>query len=617
MRRLNEFLLMILDAVLLSISYWFALLVRFDGSIPVHVAKQYSLYLGLAVLIKLAVLIFFDIYRILWRYAGTREYFRIFFAATISNFLVSALIIALRLGMPRSIFPMVMILDIFLLSALRLSPRMLHEIKFLRSGGSRIRVMILGAGEAGVMVLRELRRMKAQNYEPVCFIDDDQTKWGRSINGIRVVGGRDDIRASVKKYGIDEIIFAIPSLPLADRRAYLKHASQSKAQVKTIPGIYELIEEKVSISALRQVDITDLLGRDPIVLDTSSLEYFLSGKRIMITGAGGSIGSELVRQIMEYKPGELILLDIYENNLYDLQMELSRHWPNVAIRVVIDSVRNEERMSMQFEKLKPEIVFHAAAHKHVPLMESNPQAAVLNNVFGTFNVIKASHENKVEKFILISTDKAVNPTNIMGATKRLSEMIAQAFNEFSSTEFVAVRFGNVLGSNGSVIPLFQKQIAEGGPVTVTHPDITRYFMTIPEAAQLVLQAGSFARGGEIFILDMGQPVKIADLARDLIRLSGFHADKDIKIKYVGLRPGEKLYEELLLDKTKAKETRHSKIFIEPTEHFSIHELMDDLNVLSEITDSNNRRELYEQLMKMVPTFHPREYDDDYYRTGQN
>lgn len=615
MQRFNRVLFLVFDGFLMSLSYWFALLLRFEGKIPPQAAKHYFLYLAIAVVVKLVVLILFDVYRILWRYAGAREYFRIFFAASISNIIASMLFLMLDLGIPRSIYPLVLILDIFLISIPRLSPRMYQEIKFLKLGGIRKRVMILGAGEAGVLVLQELRRMRDQGYEPVCFIDDDVTKWGRSINGIRVVGGRDDIGNSVKKYGIDEIIFAIPSLPLQDRRIYLKHASQSKAQVKTIPGIFELIEEKVSISELRHVDITDLLGRDPVVLDTSSLEHFLSGKRILITGAGGSIGSELVRQILEYKPGELILLDIYENNLYDLQMELNRHWPNIAIRTVIDSVRNEERMTMQMERLKPEIVFHAAAHKHVPLMESNPQAAVLNNVFGTYNVIKASHENKVEKFILISTDKAVNPTNIMGATKRLSEMIAQAFNEISDTEFVAVRFGNVLGSNGSVIPLFQKQIAEGGPVTVTHPEITRYFMTIPEAAQLVLQAGSFARGGEIFILDMGEPVKIADLAKDLIRLSGYHANKDIMIKFVGLRPGEKLYEELLLDKTKAKETRHSKIFIEPTEHFSIHELDHNLDILAEITESNNRRELYEHMMKLVPTFHPREYDDDYYSTG--
>lgn len=615
MRRFNGVLLLITDGILMSLSYCFALLLRFEGKIPPQAAKHYFLYLAVAVMVKLVILILFDVYRILWRYAGTREYFRIFFASAISNIATSMLFLMLDIGIPRSIYPLVLILDIFLVSIPRLSPRMYQEIKFLKLGGNRKRVMILGAGEAGVLVLQELRRMRDQGYEPVCFIDDDKTKWGRSINGIRIVGGRDDIGISVKKYGIDEIIFAIPSLPIQDRRIYLKHASQSKAQVKTIPGIFELIEEKVSISELRQVDITDLLGRDPVVLNTSSLEHFLSGKRVMITGAGGSIGSELVRQILQFKPGELILLDIYENNLYDLQMELSRHWPNIAIRAVIDSVRNEERMSMQMERLKPEIVFHAAAHKHVPLMESNPQAAVLNNVFGTYNVIKASHENKVEKFILISTDKAVNPTNIMGATKRLSEMIAQAFNEISDTEFVAVRFGNVLGSNGSVIPLFQKQIAEGGPVTVTHPEITRYFMTIPEAAQLVLQAGSFARGGEIFILDMGDPVKIADLAKDLIRLSGYHANKDIMIKYVGLRPGEKLYEELLLDKTKAKETRHSKIFIEPTEHFSIHELDHNLDVLAEITESNNRRELYEHMMKIVPTFHPREYDDDYYSAG--
>ncbi len=611
MRRLNVLIQVSVDHILLLFSYWFALLIRFEGNIPAQALKRYLVYFEIAIIVKLALLLLFDIYRILWRYAGAREYLRILFATFISNALITVVLLAMNLGIPRSIFPLVLIFDVFLLSFPRLSPRIYQEIRFLRLGGKRKRVMILGAGEAGVMVLKELRRMKGQAYDPVCFIDDDRSKWGRMVNGLRVVGGRQDIRLNVSKYGIDEIIFAIPSLPLPDKREYIKHASQSKAEVKTIPGIFELIEEKVSISELRHVDITDLLGRDPVILDTSSLKSFLSGKRILITGAGGSIGSELVRQILEFYPGELILLDIYENNLYDLEMDIKRNWPYAPIRIVIDSVRSSERMSLQMERLKPEIVFHAAAHKHVPLMETNPQAAVLNNVFGTYNVAKAAHENKVEKFIFISTDKAVNPTNIMGATKRLGEMIVQAFNGVSATEYGAVRFGNVLGSSGSVIPLFQKQIAEGGPVTVTHKDITRYFMTIPEAAQLVLQAGSYAKGGEIFVLDMGKPVKIADLARDLIRLSGFHADKDIMITYTGLRPGEKLYEELLLDKTRAKETRHKKIFIEPSEHFSLEEMEVKLETLMKTVRSNNRRALYEYMMELVPSFHPKEYVHDY------
>lgn len=607
MRRVQEVLLLLLDSALLTLSYWIALMIRFESVFPMREIRLYYRYIIIAIIIKLIVLIAFDIYRFLLRHAGLREYFRITLAIYIANMAASVFLLTAGARFPRSVFAIVLILDVFLLALPRLAPRVYQEIRFSRLNKNRIRVMILGAGEAGVLVLQELRRMKEHAYEPVCFIDDDSSKWGKSINGIRIVGGRDDIVSNVKKYGIQQIIFAIPSLPLADRRVFLKHASQSKAQVKTIPGIYELIEEKVSVSELRPVDITDLLGREPVVLDTSSLMHFLSGKRILITGAGGSIGSELVRQILEYKPGELILLDIYENNLYDVQMDISRNWPNTPLRSVIDSVRNAERMAFQMERLKPEIVFHAAAHKHVPLMEANPQAAVINNVFGTYNVAKAAHENGVEKFILISTDKAVNPTNIMGATKRLGEMIIQAFNEVSTTEFGAVRFGNVLGSNGSVIPLFQKQIAEGGPVTVTDPEITRYFMTIPEAAQLVLQAGSYAKGGEIFVLDMGDPVKIADLARDLIRLSGFHADKDIKIKYSGLRPGEKLYEELLLDKSTAKETRNKKIFIEPSEHFPLQELERKLDVLMEIVQKNHRRELYEYMMELVPSFQSKEY----------
>lgn len=421
--------------------------------------------------------------------------------------------------------------------------------------------MIIGAGEAGNALIKEIVTSNYSTMVIRCIIDDDKQKWGQFIQGIKVVGGRDKIIESADLYDIDEIFVAIPSAPPTVIRDILSICKETNCKLRSLPGMYQLVNGEVSVSKLRDVEVEDLLGREPIRVDLDSILSYVQNKVVMVTGGGGSIGSELCRQIASHKPAQLIIVDIYENNAYDIQQELIIKYPELKLTVLIASVRNTKRINHIFETYKPDIVYHAAAHKHVPLMEVSPNEAIKNNVFGTWKTAQAAALNGAKKFVMISTDKAVNPTNIMGASKRICEMIVQTFNKHYDTEFVAVRFGNVLGSNGSVIPLFKRQIEAGGPVTVTHPDIIRYFMTIPEAVSLVLQAGAYARGGEIFILDMGEPVKILDLAKNLIRLSGYKLGEDIQIEFTGLRPGEKLYEELLMDEEGMQDTENKLIHI--------------------------------------------------------
>ena len=411
------------------------------------------------------------------------------------------------------------------------------------------------------MIIKELKSSRYLNQRVVCVIDDNPSKKGKYIHGIRIIGGRDMIQQAAKKYDAEEIILAIPSASTKDTRDILRICNLTECKLKILPGMYQLINDEVGVSNLREVSIEDLLGRDTINIDLESVGQYVSNKRILVTGGGGSIGSELCRQIASHQPKQLIIVDIYENNAYEIQQELIRKYPQLNLVVLIASVRNTERIDAIFEKYRPNIVYHAAAHKHVPLMEVSPNEAIKNNVFGTYRTAQAADKYGAEKFVLISTDKAVNPTNVMGASKRMCEMVIQMMNRQSKTNFVAVRFGNVLGSNGSVIPLFKKQIAEGGPVTVTDPNIIRYFMTIPEAVSLVLQAGAYARGGEIFVLDMGEPVKIVDLATNLIKLSGYKPGEDIEIKFTGLRPGEKMYEELLMSEEGLKKTANKMIYI--------------------------------------------------------
>ena len=462
--------------------------------------------------------------------------------------------------------------------------------------------MVVGAGEAANAIIKEIVNSNFSAMVIRCIIDDDKGKWGRYIQGIKVAGGRDKIVECADIYNIDEIIVAMPSTSRAELKNVLEICKETNCKLRSLPGMYQLVNGEVSVSKLRDVEVEDLLGREPISVDMDSILGYVQGKKVLVTGGGGSIGSELCRQIAQHKPKQLIILDIYENNVYDVQQELKMKHPNLDLVVLIASVRNTNRMNWIFSNYKPDIVYHAAAHKHVPLMEDSPTEAIKNNVFGTFKTAQAAAMTGAKRFVMISTDKAVNPTNIMGASKRMCEMIIQIFNKHYDTEFVAVRFGNVLGSNGSVIPLFKKQIAKGGPVTVTHPDIIRYFMTIPEAVSLVLQAGAYAKGGEIFILDMGEPVRILDLARNLIRLSGYRVDEDIKIEFTGLRPGEKLYEELLMDEEGMHDTANRMIHIgrpievDEQEFFvQLKELKDECQI-----ESSDIRPL---IQKIVPTYH--------------
>jgi FlaA1/EpsC-like NDP-sugar epimerase len=471
------------------------------------------------------------------------------------------------------------------------------------------RIMVIGAGDAGNMIIREMKTNQKLHANVVCIIDDDKQIKGLSIQGAKIVGGRDMIIESVKKYGIDEIIIAIPSAPGLERKKIYDICKETKCTLKTIPGMYQLINNEVKLSDLKEVEIEDILGRDIVDINTQEIMGYVSNKVVMVTGGGGSIGSELCRQIAEHKPAMLIILDVYENSTYEIQLELKKKYRDLDLVVIIASINDANRINKILNQYKPNIIFHAAAHKHVPLMEGNPNEAVKNNVFGTLTMADAADKAGVDKFIMISTDKAVRPTNIMGATKRMCEMIIQAYDKRSKTDFVAVRFGNVLGSNGSVIPLFRKQIAEGGPVTVTDRNITRFFMTIPEAVALVLQAGYYAKGGEIFVLDMGEPVKIYDLATNMIKLSGRTPDVDIKIEITGLRPGEKLYEELMMDEEGMQKTDNELIYIGHPIEFNENEFFRNLEILRKITEEETP---YIKLLisKLVPTYNMSEDEYD-------
>ena len=463
-------------------------------------------------------------------------------------------------------------------------------------------VLIIGAGSGGALVSSEYSKYPHLGKKVVAFIDDDKQKLGTYVNGIKVYGNRSNILEIIKDKNIDEVIIAIASIKEEILKEIIEKCKDTQVSVKIMPGVAEMIDGKFSINKIRNVDVEDLLGRETIKLDHEGISDYLEGKIVLVTGGGGSIGSELCRQISKFNPKKLIIFDIYENNAYEIQNELKRNYQNLNLITLIGSVRDKGRLKELYTKYKPQIIFHAAAHKHVPLMEHSPAEAIKNNVVGTFNVAKLASEHNVERFVLISTDKAVNPTNVMGASKRMCEMIIQSMDKASKTEFVAVRFGNVLGSNGSVIPLFKKQIANGGPVTLTHKDITRYFMTIPEAAQLVIQAGAYAKGGEIFVLDMGEPIKIYDLAENLIKLSGFEPNKDIKIEVTGLRPGEKLYEELLMNEEGLMKTKHKKIFIGKPGDFELGDISSKVDNLLKVAISGNDILLKERLKEYVPTY---------------
>lgn len=605
-------LLIVLDIIFINLSSFLALWLRFNMKIS-DIELWYVDSIVSAALVNTVgtVLIFavLKLYSSLWRFASIKE-----LVYVIEGCIASILLnIFFYFFTYKPIFRSYFLLygaSLFLLTCVsRFSYRLVRLLYRSNIHGRHVRnTMIIGAGEACNVVMKELELSTELDARICCVIDDDVKKQGTYIHGVKVVGGRDKILEYAERYAINEIIVAIPSASKVEQRKILAICQQVQGcELKILPGVYQLVNGEVSVSKLRNVEIEDLLGRDPIQITTEKIGRYASDKVVLVTGGGGSIGSELCRQIAANGVRQLIIFDIYENNAYDIQQELKRTYPNLDLVVLIGSVRNGRKVNSVFEKYRPDIVYHAAAHKHVPLMEDSPNEAIKNNVFGTYKVALAADRYKTSKFVLISTDKAVNPTNIMGASKRMCEMIIQVFNNRSKTEYVAVRFGNVLGSNGSVIPLFRKQIEEGGPVTVTHPDIIRYFMTIPEAVSLVLQAGASAKGGEIFVLDMGKPVKIADLARNMIRLSGLKEGVDIEIKYTGLRPGEKLYEELLMEEEGLKGTENELIHIGRPLEFQEEEFLKDLEELYQeaYAETDQMKRI---VKKIVPTYHLREAD---------
>ena len=557
-------MLIIVDILSIIFSLYGSLILRFEGLLEQTYISNINSVLLIVIILNIAILFLMKMYKSLWQFASVTELFNVITSSILCSLVNIVIFEIANKDLPEACYFLYFLLLTLCLGITRFSYRFIRMYKshiVPKSRRELQKVMIIGAGLAGEKTYQEITYNPSVYKKVVCFIDDDKSKQGRRIHDVTVYGGREKIIEAAKKFGVEEILLAMPSGNRKEVANILNICKETKCQIKKLPGIYQMINGDIHISDFKDVEIQDLLGREPIKVNIEDIIRYVTGKVVMVTGGGGSIGSELCRQIAASGPKQLIIVDIYENNAYDIQLELKHKYPNLNLETIIASVRNSKKMDKLFEKYQPDIVYHAAAHKHVPLMEDSPNEAVKNNVFGTLNVVKAADKYKTKKFILISTDKAVNPTNIMGATKRICEMIVQSYNKQSQTEYVAVRFGNVLGSNGSVIPLFKKQIKEGGPVTVTHPDIIRYFMTIPEAVSLVLQAGAYAKGGEIFILDMGEPVKIADMARNLIKLSGYEPDVDIKIEYTGLRPGEKLYEELLMKEEGLQDTPNHLIHI--------------------------------------------------------
>ena len=599
--------LVIADALLINAAAFLALFVRFEFDFEQLRQSGYMdglvTYSWLNTLGSLLIFYLTKLYDSLWEFASTAELVRVFIASVISAGVCVVGMMMLKISMPRSFVLLYAGALTALCSALRLLYRELRRARMRSDGGIRQkRTMLIGGGQAGSMVLREFQFSAHSENNVVCIIDDDRSKHGSYMRGVKIVGGRDDILQMAEKYGVEEIVLAIPSASRRERLDILDICHLTGCSLRTLPGLYQLANGEVSIQSIKHVDIEDLLGRDTVKTDLNEVKAYVQDKVVLVTGGGGSIGSELCRQAAAMGPKQLIVFDIYENNAYDLQMELRHRHPELDLVVLIGSVRDETRVNNIFAKYHPDLVCHAAAHKHVPLMEDSPFEAIKNNVFGTYNVARAADRFGTQRFILISTDKAVNPTNVMGASKRICEMVVQTVNERSKTEFVAVRFGNVLGSAGSVIPLFRKQIKEGGPVTVTHKEVIRYFMTIPEAVQLIFQANAYANGGEIFVLDMGEPVKIDDLARNMIRLSGFEPDVDIKIEYTGLRPGEKLYEELLMSGEGLKKTKNDLIYIGSEVDFDKAEFEESLMELKAINETSER-ELRDKIAQIVPTYH--------------
>lgn len=607
MKNYKKYFLALLDIIIVATSYFMAIFLKSEFTFNVKSFNYYLGYIPLIIIIYLISFIIFKLYRTLWIYASVEDYLNVAFANLLGIF--GSIIIDQFVKNDITISTIIIggLLSFILTEGVRIIYRFIVNRStsgIINSDGMK-KVIIIGAGKAGKLLLTEIHHNPNLSYKAVGFVDDDPTKIYQTISGVPVLGAIKELPELIKEYSVDEVILSIPSLSMKEKTDIINSVSSSKIKIKTLPNIPDFINSNVKMSKIRDVEITDLLGRKEIKMDSHEIKEYLENKTILVTGGGGSIGSELCRQIASFNPKKLIIFDIYENNAYEIQNELIRKYPNLNLLVLIGSVRDYKKVDDVIKENMPDIIFHAAAHKHVPLMETSPAEAVKNNVFGTYNLSKAADKYNVPRFLLISTDKAVNPTNIMGATKRLCEMIVQTFNKISkNTEFVAVRFGNVLGSNGSVIPLFKKQIAAGGPVTVTHKEITRFFMTIPEAVQLVLTAGSFAKGGEIFVLDMGEPVKIYDLAENLIKLSGYTPNKDMMIEVTGLRPGEKLYEELLMAEEGLQKTKNELIYIGKPNEFDFDTLLGLLEELKEVAENPNSSnyEVKNKVKSIVDTY---------------
>lgn len=603
----RRFLLIIIDLFVLAAAGFMALLTRFEfvwSDVTPEFISAFIEILPIHLVMGIAIFWVFHLYHSLWQFAGAKELISICVACIVLSVADMLLVWAFGSYLPRSYYPLSAIYSMSGVGVIRLCYRYMRtwnrEIHANKQAKTK-NIMVIGAGDAGKILIKEIQGSEYIEGIVRCVIDDDKSKKGCYIHGVRIVGDRYSIPENVEKYQINQIIVAMPSQSRKTIKDVLDICKETGCEMKTLPGIYQLVNNEVQVSNLRDVEINDLLGREPIVIDDAGISEYLRGKTILVTGGGGSIGSELCRQIASRNPEKLIIFDIYENNAYDIQQELRRKYPDLNLIVLIGSVRSSQRLNEVFAAYRPDIVYHAAAHKHVPLMEDSPEEAIKNNVMGTLQTVQAADRYGAKRFVLISTDKAVNPTNIMGASKRLCEMIVQMYNHQSKTEFVAVRFGNVLGSNGSVIPLFKNQIKNGGPVTVTHPDIIRYFMTIPEAVSLVLQAGAFAKGGEIFVLDMGEPVKILNLANNLIQLSGLKPGEDIEIVFTGLRPGEKLYEELLMDEEGLQETENQLIHIGKPIEFDEKQFTTELSELIEAAKAGNAN-IKKMVQGIVPTY---------------
>lgn len=598
--------LVLADLILINLSAFLALYIRFEFDFRQLYATTFLrdmlIYAGINSACTILIFHILKLYNSLWEFASVSELVRITLGCFFSAVFYMVGMFMLHLTVPRSFPAIYMLILCLLCGALRLSYRCVRRTRAgLRSEGEK-RTMLIGGGQAGAIALREFQTSPRSENKVVCIIDDSPNKVGSYLRGVKIVGGRSSIPAMAEKYDVDEIVLAIPSASRHEKLQILSYCHNTSCTLRTLPGICQLANGEVRIEQIREVDIEDLLGRETVKIDLDEVAAYITGKTVLVTGGGGSIGSELCRQAAAQRPKRLIIFDIYENNAYDIQMELRRTHPELDLVVLIGSVRDRARVMQVFDRYRPDLVCHAAAHKHVPLMETSPFEAIKNNVFGTYNVAQAADRFGTQRFILISTDKAVNPTNVMGASKRLCEMIVQMMNDRSATEYVAVRFGNVLGSAGSVIPLFRKQIRSGGPVTVTDKRVIRYFMTIPEDVQLIFQAGAYARGGEIFVLDMGEPVRIDDLARNMIRLSGFEPDVDIPVVYTGLRPGEKLYEELLLSGEGMQKIKNDLIYIGHEIAFDPAAFEENLMLLRAIPESDEPA-LRAKLRELVPTFH--------------